>query len=57
MSTRAVSEEVRADAGLTLIELLIAALLTLLVLAMVGGLFVGASHTQNTVRSATQGPP
>ncbi|WP_426516260.1 hypothetical protein ACPPVQ_16750 [Diaminobutyricibacter sp. McL0618] len=54
MSTSAPLDEARADAGLTLIELLIAALLTLLVIAMVGGLFVGASRTQNTVRSATQ---
>lgn len=54
MSTQPASGKARADAGLTLIELLIAALLTLLVLAMVGGLFVGASRTQTTVRSATQ---
>ena len=54
MSAPTASEEAQAEAGLTLIELLIAALLTLLVMAMVGGLLVGASRTQTTVRSATQ---
>ena len=54
MNTRTSSEQVRGDAGLTLIELLIAAALSLLVLALVGGLFQGASHTQTSVRTATQ---
>ncbi len=54
MNPGTVEDDVRAEAGLTLIELLVAAALSLLVMALVGGLFLGASHTQNSVRTATQ---
>lgn len=43
-----------AEAGLTLVELLIAATLSLVVLAILGGLFLSAAQTQSSVRSSTQ---
>ena len=49
-----VAADPTAEAGLTLVELLIASTLSLLVLSLIAGLFLGASHAQNSVRTATQ---
>lgn len=43
-----------AEAGVSLVEVLIAATLSLLILAVIGGLFFSAAHTQNSIRTETQ---
>jgi Tfp pilus assembly protein PilV len=42
------------EAGVSLIELIIASALSLLVLSLIAGLFVSTYHAQNSVRTATQ---
>lgn len=47
-------ERSSAEAGLSLIELIIAAGLSLLVLSLIGGLLVSTARAQNSIRTATQ---
>lgn len=42
------------EAGLTLVELIVASGISLLVLSVVLGLFISTSHAQNSIRTATQ---
>jgi Tfp pilus assembly protein PilV len=43
-----------AEAGVSLIELLIAATLSVLVLTLIVGLFISAAHAQSSIRTSTQ---
>jgi len=43
-----------SEAGVSLIELIIASALSLLVLSLIAGLFVSTYHAQNSIRTATQ---
>jgi Tfp pilus assembly protein PilW len=45
--------KVRADSGLTLVELLVSTLLVALVLTVVGGIFISVTSVQRTVGSLT----
>jgi Tfp pilus assembly protein PilV len=42
------------EAGISLIELIIASALSLLVLSLIAGLFLSTYHAQNSIRTATQ---
>ena len=42
------------EAGVTLIEMVIASALSLLVLSLIAGLFLSTYHAQNSIRTATQ---
>lgn len=46
--------DANAESGLTLVELIIAASLSLIVLAMIAGLFLSSAHANTSIRTATQ---
>jgi len=52
--TRRLKAAVSAEAGVSLVEVIIASALSLLVLSVVFGLFVSSSNTQTSVRTRTQ---
>ncbi|MDY7541561.1 MULTISPECIES: PulJ/GspJ family protein [unclassified Cryobacterium] len=51
---RTIRRLVQGQSGLTLIELMVAMVLTVLILAVAGGLFISTSKAQSTVTTGTQ---
>lgn len=54
VSLVAADADASSEAGLSLIELILASGLSVLVLSLLAGLFLSTSHAQNSIRTATQ---